>query len=93
MEEFATTYKLPAELNQAIIAAVKSSFTDAKQTFESKEQYPHYLNKKEACSYLNVSYNTLMGWIKNDPDFPYKEINGVVRFSRDKLDEFMEKSK
>ena len=89
MGPFNTTVQLPSGLNKAIADAVKKSFIVAQKSFNSKEQYPQYLNKKQACSYLNVSYNTLMGWIRNNPDFPYKDVDGVVRFSRDELDKFM----
>lgn len=89
MQGIKTIVQLPDELNSAICDAVKNTLVAAKKTFDEKEQYPHYLNKKQACSYLNVSYRTLMSWVKNDPNFPYRDVNGVVRFNRDELDKFM----
>ena len=89
MQGFTTTVQLPGELNDAIIDAVKSSFAMAKDQFTNENQFPLYLNKKQACQYLNVSYGTLMKWVKSEPSFPCSDVDGVVRFNRNELDKFM----
>ena len=88
MQSFKTTVQLPDELNEAIIKAVNDSFEKAKSKFDQSEQYPKYLNKKQACHYLNVSYNTLNKF-KADEDFPCSVVGGVVRYNRDELDKYM----
>lgn len=89
MQGFTTTVQLPNELNEAIAKAVSDSFTAAKAKFDKGEKLPQYLNTKQACQYLNVSYNTLKKFIKSDSDFPQSNVDGVVRFNRNELDKYM----
>lgn len=46
-----------------------------------------YLNKKQACSYLQVSNNTLTNWINRG--LPVIKINGVVRFDSLAIDKWL----
>lgn len=93
MEGFKTIVQLPDELNDAIKRAVFDAVAEAKQQLCEEKEFPLYMNKKQVCLYLGISYNTLMAWIKSNPDFPYSKLNGVVRFNRDDVTEFMRNSK
>lgn len=93
MQSFTTEVQLPDSVNNAITKAVSDSFIAAKKQLYHEAEFPLYMNKKQTCSYLGVSYRTLMGWIKNNPDFPYSELDGVMRFNRDDVTEFMRNSK
>lgn len=46
-----------------------------------------YLNKIQACHYVNVSFNTLQDWIKCG--LPCYKINNVTRFSTQEIDEWI----
>lgn len=89
MQGFTTTVQLPDELTNAIKAAVQDSFDEAKQELTNGASYPLYMNKTQLCQYLNVSYNTLRNWLATNPDFPHSTINGVMRFNRDDVTEYM----
>lgn len=89
MQGFTTTVDLPDELINAIKAAVNATFDAAKQEREAEATYPLYLNKTQLCQYLNVSYNTLNGWLRDNPDFPQTTINGTVRFNREDVTDYL----
>ena len=89
MQGFTTTVQLPEELNEAIVEAVKTTFIHANEKAVKGKEFPLYLNTKQACEYLNVSYNTLQKFIKSDNNFPYSSVDGVVRFNRNELDKYM----
>ena len=46
-----------------------------------------YLNKKQACNYLQIANNTLDRWIENG--LPEIKINGVIRFDRLAIDKWL----
>lgn len=46
-----------------------------------------YMNKKQTCSYLQISNNTLDHWI--DRGLPVIKINGVVRFDSLAIDKWL----
>ncbi|MBD5431673.1 MAG: helix-turn-helix domain-containing protein [Lactobacillus sp.] len=51
-----------------------------------------WFNKTNAATYLGVSRPTLDQWIKNYK-IPYSVIDGIKRFSKADLDDFMEEHK
>ncbi|WP_099975178.1 helix-turn-helix transcriptional regulator [Lactobacillus terrae] len=53
------------------------------QTFKKNR----YLNKKQTCSYLNVTNNTLDKWIKQG--LPKIELNNSIRFDVFAIDKWM----
>ncbi|MGG5342412.1 helix-turn-helix domain-containing protein [Enterococcus sp. AZ192] len=48
---------------------------------------PRYMNKKQTCSYLQISNNTLDYWIKKG--LPVIRINGVMRFDSLEIDNWL----
>ena len=46
-----------------------------------------YLTKKETCQYLHIANNTLDKWVKQG--LPKITIQGVVRFDRQAIDEWL----
>lgn len=93
VQGFTTTVQLPDELSAAIKAAVQKSFVAAQKSMTADAQLPLYMNTKQTCEYLNVSYNTLKSWLRTNPDFPRSVVNGVTRFNRNDVTEFMRKCK
>lgn len=93
MQGFTTTVQLPDELSNAIKVAVQNSFAAAKKDLSQEAKFPLYMNTKQTCEYLNVSYNTFKSWLRTYPDFPHSVINGVTRFNRNDVTEFMRKCK
>lgn len=89
MKGVTATIQLPDDLTDAIEAAVQASFDAARAEVSTKEDFPMYLNKRQLCQYLNVSFNTLQNWLKASPDFPRSTIDGIVRFNRDDVTEYM----
>lgn len=49
-----------------------------------------WLNKKQACQYLGVSYNTLARWQKTGLLVPYR-FDSFERYSTEQLDNFVMK--
>jgi len=47
----------------------------------------HYMNEKQTCNYLQVSNNTLDGWIKEG--LPFIQIHGSNRFDRIAIDQWL----
>ena len=91
MQGFTTTVQLPDELSAAIKTAVQDSFAVAQKGMTVEAQLPLYMNTKQTCEYLNVSYNTFKNWLKTYPDFPRSVINGVARFNRNDVTNWMRK--
>lgn len=91
MQGITTTIQLPDELTNAIKAAVNATFDAARNEHSNDDEYPLYLNKTQLCKYLNISYNTLQNWLESNPDFPHSTINGVMRFNRDDVTQYMRK--
>ncbi|EGO8853245.1 helix-turn-helix transcriptional regulator [Enterococcus faecalis] len=53
---------------------------------QTTQQY-RYINKKQTCNYLQVSNNTLDGWIK--AGLPSIQIHGSNRFDRIAIDQWL----
>ncbi|APX73138.1 hypothetical protein M5C72_08600 [Companilactobacillus allii] len=54
---------------------------------EFKEQYPHeWMNKKQAVTYVGVANSTFDLKFGN---IPFHEINGIIRYNKTEIDEFM----
>lgn len=85
--ELKTKIELPKEITDAIKEAVIQAFQEAKNDIQ-QDDFPLYMNKKQAAKYLGVATNTLSTWVAND-EVPYKQIGGVYRFNRIELDKFM----
>lgn len=58
------------------------------EKIKTQENLQHrYMNKKQTCNYLQVSNNTLDGWIKEG--LPLIQIHGSNRFDRIAIDQWL----
>lgn len=58
------------------------------EKIKTQENLQHrYMNKKKTCDYLQVSNNTLNGWIKDG--LPLIQIHGSNRFDRIAVDQWL----
>lgn len=82
-----------AKANNLVSKAFELVYQDAKQKAPMLKN-PKYgwFNKTNAATYLGVSRPTLDQWIKNYK-IPYSVIDGIKRFSKADLDDFMEEHK
>lgn len=46
-----------------------------------------FLNKKQACDYLNISNNTLDKWIEKG--LPFLKINKTIRFNKYEINQWL----
>lgn len=76
---------LETAINQTIEEAVKSAVNETRRA----NSYPPYLNRGEAAAYCGVSRGVFNTWA-NKYGIPVVQIDGVNRFNRERLDEFME---
>ncbi|WP_276804765.1 helix-turn-helix domain-containing protein [Lactobacillus hominis] len=76
--------------NQLVTQAFEIVYQDAKEK-APKLKNPKYgwFNKTNAATYLGVSIPTLNAWFKKY-NIPYTSIDGIVRFAKKDLDNFME---
>lgn len=81
---------LPPELQQATQAMVSTAVNKAIQEALNKNSFRPYMTQQESCKYLHVAPSTLNRWIK-DYNLPIVQIEGVKRYSRTSLDEFMKR--
>lgn len=79
--------ELPKEVTDAILGKVLDTF-DVANSKATKNKFPLYLTKKQACEYLNISNSTMNEWIALG-DIPFKHIGKTYRFNRNELDKFM----
>ncbi len=61
--------------------------TQIEQIKDQTLQQYRYMNKKQTCSYLQVSNNTLDNWIKEG--LPTIQIHGSNRFDRIAIDQWL----
>ena len=71
--------QLPNDLQEATKAMIGDALNEAIKDAQNKNSFPPYLNKGEASAYCGVKY-----------DIPTIKIEGVSRFRRKALDEFMQ---
>lgn len=84
----ALQFKLPDELATAVTNLAKDALKTAVTEVRNNQQTPGYLKAKEASEYLGVSRTTFNAWVKKH-GVKTVEIDGVRRYSRASLDEFM----
>ena len=89
MQDSTLANQLLDMLSELVMQKLEDPSKKENDRINKVNKYPSYLNTKQACKYLNVSYNTLKKWIEKNSDFPYHEIDGTFRFNRDELDKFM----
>ena len=80
--------QLPNDLQEATKAMIGDALNKAIKDVQNKNSFPPYLNKGEASAYCGVSRGVFNSWIKKY-DIPAIQIDGVSRFRREALDEFL----
>jgi len=81
---------LSQEAFQPIVELIGRSIKEAFEIEQRRKEMPMNMNKKQACIYLNVSYNTLMSvYVPNG--LKISEVDGIVRIRKKACDEFMER--
>lgn len=81
--------QLPNDLQEATKAMIGDALNKAIKDAQTKNSFPPYLNKGEASAYCGVSRGIFNAWLKKY-DIPTIKIEGVSRFRRKALDEFMQ---
>ena len=80
--------QLPNDLQEATKAMIGDALNEAIKNAQTKNSFPPYLNKGEASAYCGVSRGVFNAWLKKY-DIPTIQIEGVSRFRRKALDEFL----
>ncbi|MBB1068747.1 helix-turn-helix domain-containing protein [Limosilactobacillus sp. RRLNB_1_1] len=86
-------FKLPTDLQEAIKQIVSSSVAQIITETQQKNNYRPYMTKQETASYLHIAPKTLLDWEAKYKDIPTIEIDGVKRYRRTDLDNWMETRK
>ena len=82
--------QLPDDLQEATKKMIADSLNSALKELEIKNSFPPYMNKAEATKYLHISSKTLLDWEAQYNDIPIIVINGIQRYKRTDLDEWMQ---
>ncbi|WP_418292720.1 helix-turn-helix domain-containing protein [Limosilactobacillus vaginalis] len=82
--------QLPNDLQEATKKMIADSLNSAVKEFEIKNSFPPYLNKTEATKYLHISSKTLLDWEAKYNDIPIIVIDGIQRYKRTDLDDWMQ---
>lgn len=77
---------LTTEQENAIRLQIKQLFISELEKLSHPVE-KQYLNKKQACQYLNVSNNTLDKWIEQG--LPAIRIGTSIRFNKEHVDEWI----
>ena len=79
---------LPPELQEATLKMINTALSMAVKDIEKQKSFPPYLTRQEASKYLHVSGTTFDKW-QCKLNIPVIQIEGVKRYKRETLDEFM----
>ena len=82
--------QLPEDLQEATKKMIADSLNSALKELEIKNSFPPYMNKTEARKYLHISSKTLLDWETQYNDIPIIVIDGIQRYKRNDLDEWMQ---
>lgn len=80
--------QLPDDLQEATKLMIADSLDSAVRDIQAKNSFPPYLNKGEASAYCGVSRGIFNKWLEKY-NIPTIKIEGVSRFRREVLDQFM----
>ena len=83
--------ELPNDLREATKTMIADSLDSAVKDIQAKNSFPPYLNKGEASAYCGVSRGVFNSWLEKY-DIPTIKIEGVSRFRRKALDDFMQQN-
>lgn len=81
--------KLPDELQTAILDTVHTAVDQVVVKVQQSNQFPNYMNQRQAAAYLGTSPGTLIKWEKADIGFPTIHIEGSKHYSKAALDQWM----
>lgn len=79
---------LPPELQEATLKMINTALSMAVKDIEKQKSFPPYLTRQEASKYLHVSGTTFDKW-QCKLNIPVIQIEGVKRYKRETLDQFM----
>ena len=82
--------QLPDDLQEATKKMIADSLNSALKELEIKNSFPPYMNKTEARKYLHISSKTLLDWETQYDDIPIIVIDGIQRYKRTDLDDWMQ---
>ena len=82
--------QLPEDLQEATKKMIADSLNSALKELEIKNSFPPYMNKTGARKYLHISSKTLLDWETQYNDIPIIVIDGIQRYKRTDLDEWMQ---
>ena len=80
--------QLPKDVQEATLKMVHTVLTTAVKDIEKQKSFPPYMTKQEASKYLHISGTTFDKW-QRKLNIPVIQIEGVKRYKRETLDEFM----
>ena len=80
--------QLPKDIQEATLKMVHTVLITAVKDIEKQKSFPPYMTKQEASKYLHISGNTFDKW-QRELNIPVIQIEGVKRYKRETLDEFM----
>lgn len=76
------------EAFKPLVGMIAQSVGEAFKLEQKRKELPLAMNKKQACEYLNISYNSLVGvYIPNG--LKVSVVNGIERIRKEACDEFM----
>ena len=88
-----TNQEIPSQAVEMFTKGLAAVYQDAKaKAPKLKNPKYGYFNKTNAAIYLGVSSPTFAKWIAKY-NIPYTSVDGVRRFDKSDLDEFMKKHK
>ncbi|OTA49480.1 helix-turn-helix domain-containing protein [Limosilactobacillus reuteri] len=82
--------QLPPELQEATKTMICEALNEAIKNVQIKNSFPPFLTQQEACKYLHIAPSTFNKWDR-EYHIPVIRIEGVKRYKKDSLDEFMKK--
>lgn len=82
--------QLPPELQEATKTMIGEALNEAIKNVQTKNSFPPFLTQQEACKYLHIAPSTFNKWDR-EYHIPVIRIEGVKRYKKDSLDEFMKK--
>ena len=82
--------QLPPELQEATKTMICEALNEAIKNVQIKNSTPPFLTQQEACKYLHIAPSTFNKWDR-EYHIPVIRIEGVKRYKKDSLDEFMKK--
>ncbi|KRL27446.1 hypothetical protein FD27_GL001209 [Limosilactobacillus frumenti DSM 13145] len=83
--------QLPSDLQRAITRMTSQAIEQALIEAKEKDGFPPYMTKTETAKYLHIAPKTLLDLESRYHDIPTIEIEGVTRYQRIALDEWMQR--